>query len=74
MSKVYLRLILEFVRRRRKLARISYDEMIELASIGAKVLEIRSVEFAKKFLRAGARALDVFTTPRELGWSTRRRA
>jgi aspartate kinase len=33
----------------KKLARISYDEMIELASTGAKVLEIRSVEFAKKF-------------------------
>jgi aspartate kinase len=33
----------------RKLARISYDEMIELASTGAKVLEIRSVEFAKNF-------------------------
>jgi len=33
----------------RKLARISYDEMIELASSGAKVLQIRSVEFAKKF-------------------------
>jgi aspartate kinase len=33
----------------RKLKRISYDEMIELASSGAKVLEIRSVEFAKKF-------------------------
>jgi len=32
-----------------KLARVSYDEMIELASTGAKVLEIRSVEFAKKF-------------------------
>lgn len=33
----------------RKLAKVSYDEMIELASTGAKVLEIRSVEFAKKF-------------------------
>lgn len=33
----------------KKLARVSYDEMIELASTGAKVLEIRSVEFAKKF-------------------------
>jgi len=33
----------------KKLQRISYDEMIELASTGAKVLEIRSVEFAKKF-------------------------
>ncbi len=33
----------------RKLARISYDEMIELASTGAKVLEIRSMVFAKKY-------------------------
>jgi aspartate kinase len=33
----------------RKLARISYDEMLEMASLGAKVLQIRSVEFAKKF-------------------------
>jgi aspartate kinase len=33
----------------RKLDRICYEEMIELASTGAKVLEIRSVEFAKKF-------------------------
>ena len=33
----------------RKLARISYDEMIEMASTGAKVLEIRSVVFAKKY-------------------------
>ncbi|NPA49225.1 MAG: aspartate kinase [Thermodesulfobacteria bacterium] len=31
----------------RKIERISYDEMLELASMGAKVLEIRSVEFAK---------------------------
>jgi aspartate kinase len=28
---------------------ISYDEMLEMASLGAKVLEIRAVEFAKKF-------------------------
>ncbi len=33
----------------RKLERISYDEMLEMASMGAKVLEIRSVEFAKKY-------------------------
>jgi aspartate kinase len=33
----------------RKLDRISYDEMMEMASIGAKVLQIRSVEFAKKY-------------------------
>jgi aspartate kinase len=33
----------------RKLDRISYDEMMEMASIGAKVLQLRSVEFAKKY-------------------------
>jgi aspartate kinase len=33
----------------RKLEHISYDEMLEMASMGAKVLEIRSVEFAKKY-------------------------
>jgi aspartate kinase len=33
----------------RKLEKISYDEMLELASLGAKVLHNRSVEFAKKF-------------------------
>jgi aspartate kinase len=33
----------------KKLGKISYEEMIELASTGAKVLEIRSVEFAKKY-------------------------
>jgi len=31
----------------RKLDRISYDEMMEMASLGAKILEIRSVEYAK---------------------------
>ena len=35
--------------RARKLARISYDEMLELASLGAKVLQIRSVEFAMRY-------------------------
>jgi len=33
----------------RKLNRISYDEMLEMSSLGAKVLQIRSVEFAKKY-------------------------
>src|SRR5687768_5783012 len=33
----------------RKLPEISYDEMLELASLGAKVMQARSVEFAKKF-------------------------
>ncbi|MEC7524187.1 MAG: aspartate kinase [Myxococcota bacterium] len=33
----------------RKVDRISYEEMLELASLGAKVLQIRSVEVAMKF-------------------------
>jgi aspartate kinase len=33
----------------RKLSKISYDEMLEMASLGAKVLQIRSIEFAKKY-------------------------
>jgi aspartate kinase len=33
----------------RKLEEISYDELLELASLGAKVMQSRSVEFAKKF-------------------------
>jgi aspartate kinase len=33
----------------KKLKKISYDEMMEMASLGAKVLQIRSVEFAKRY-------------------------
>lgn len=33
----------------RKLEKISYEEMLELAGAGAKVLQIRSVEFAMKY-------------------------
>lgn len=33
----------------KRISRISYDEMLEMASMGAKVLQIRSVEFAKKY-------------------------
>jgi aspartate kinase len=33
----------------RKMEFISYEEMLEMASMGARVLEIRAVEFAKKF-------------------------
>src|SRR5712691_9389892 len=33
----------------RKLARVAYDEMLEMASLGARVLQSRSVEFAKKY-------------------------
>jgi aspartate kinase len=37
------------VTRARKLSKVSYEEMLEMASIGAKVLQIRSVEFAMKY-------------------------
>jgi aspartate kinase len=37
------------VPRARKLARVSFDEMIEMASLGAKVLQIRSVRFAMRY-------------------------
>jgi aspartate kinase len=33
----------------RKLNRVSYEEMLELASMGAKVLQIRSVKFAMRY-------------------------
>lgn len=33
----------------RKLPEISYDELLELAALGSKVMQARSVEFAKKF-------------------------
>jgi aspartate kinase len=33
----------------RKIERISYDEMMELSSVGASVLQTRAVEFAKKY-------------------------
>ena len=36
------------VRRARKLSKITYEEMLELASLGAKVLQTRSVEMAMK--------------------------
>ena len=37
------------VKEAKKLNKISYDEMLEMASLGAKVLHGRSVEFAKKY-------------------------
>jgi len=33
----------------RKIEEISYDELLEMASSGSKVMQSRSVEFAKKF-------------------------
>lgn len=37
------------VRRARKLERIAYEEMLEMASLGAKVLQTRSVELAMRY-------------------------
>jgi aspartate kinase len=37
------------VKQARKIPEISYDEMLEMASLGSKVMQSRSVEFAKKF-------------------------
>jgi len=37
------------VKNARKIPEISYDEMLEMASSGSKVMQSRSVEFAKKF-------------------------
>lgn len=33
----------------RRLERVTYEEMLEMASLGAKVLQLRSVEFASKY-------------------------
>ncbi len=33
----------------KKIEKVTYDEMLEMASLGAKVLQLRSVEFAKKY-------------------------
>jgi aspartate kinase len=33
----------------RRMARLTYEEMLEMASLGSKVLQIRSVEFASKY-------------------------
>jgi aspartate kinase len=37
------------VKKAQKIPEISYDEMLEMASLGSKVMQSRSVEFAKKF-------------------------
>lgn len=50
----------------RKLARIAYEEMLELASVGAKVLQTRSVELAMK-KRVRVQVLSSFAPPDVLG-------
>jgi len=44
----------------RRLKKISYEEMLEMASLGAKVLQARSVEFAAKY-RVPVRVLSSFS-------------
>ncbi len=44
----------------RRLSRVSFEEMLEMASLGSKVLQIRSVEFAGKY-RVPLRVLSSFT-------------
>ncbi|MGQ9725334.1 MAG: aspartate kinase [Tepidimonas sp.] len=44
----------------RRLQRVSFEEMLEMASMGSKVLQIRSVEFAGKY-RVPIRVLSSFT-------------
>jgi aspartate kinase len=44
----------------KRLAKISFEEMLEMASLGSKVLQIRSVEFAGKY-RVPLRVLSSFT-------------
>jgi aspartate kinase len=44
----------------RRLARITFEEMLEMASLGSKVLQIRSVEFAGKY-NVPLRVLSSFT-------------
>ncbi|MEI7933034.1 MAG: aspartate kinase [Alphaproteobacteria bacterium] len=48
----------------RKLARVSYEEMLEMASLGAKVLQTRSVELAMG-MRVPLRVLSSFVEPGE---------
>src|SRR3972149_2329252 len=43
----------------RRLDRITFEEMLEMASLGSKVLQIRSVEFAGKY-RVPLRVLSSF--------------
>ena len=49
MSKVCSQPIHVSFPKHEKLNQISYDEMLELASVGAGVMHSRSIEFAKKF-------------------------
>ena len=55
------------VRDARKIDRISYEEMLELASLGAKVLQIRSVEFGMKYQVPDSRPVELQRQRRDMG-------
>ncbi len=46
----------------RRLERVTFEEMLEMASLGSKVLQTRSVEFAGKY-RVKTRVLSSLTPP-----------
>ena len=46
----------------RRMAKITFEEMLEMASLGSKVLQIRSVEFAGKY-KVKTRVLSSLTPP-----------
>ena len=50
----------------RRLDRITFEEMLEIASQGSKVLQIRSVEFAGKYKVQAARAVVVRGSGRDV--------
>ena len=56
------------VAKARKLDKITYEEMLEMASLGAKVLQIRSVEMAMKHRVPAAGAVEL-RRPRRARWS-----
>jgi aspartate kinase len=56
-------------RRARRLAKISYEEMLEMASLGAKVLQTRSVELAMS-QHVAVRVLSSFVEPGEMSDET----
>jgi aspartate kinase len=55
--------------RARRLAKISYEEMLEMASLGAKVLQTRSVELAMS-QHVAVRVLSSFVEPGEMSDET----
>ena len=53
----------------RRLERITFEEMLEMASLGSKVLQIRSVEFAGKY-KVKLRVLSSFDDPESTATGT----